>query len=284
MIRWNVGDLQLTLLDAGRLWLDGGAMFGVVPKPLWSRERIPDERNRIELAMNLLLVDDGKSKTLIDTGAGSGWSEKERDIFSLENTSAEQLLAPAGVAPDQIDRVVNTHLHFDHAGGNTMEVAEGGGSVAAFPRAEYFAQRVELETARRQNERIRASYRPQYYEPLAEAGRLHLLDGATRVGPVSVEPAPGHTPGMQIVLVEAGNETVAFMADLVPTASHLRYPYIMGYDLEPMVTLESKKRILPRAASENWCVVFEHDAEMPLARLAFESGRITAHALDPQEV
>jgi glyoxylase-like metal-dependent hydrolase (beta-lactamase superfamily II) len=117
-----------------------------------------------------------------------------------------------------------------------------------------------------------------------ETGRLRLLDGPTRIGPVSVEPAPGHTPGMQIVLVEAEGETVAFLADLVPTASHLRYPYIMGYDLEPLVTLESKKRILPRAARENWCVVFEHDAEMPLARLTLESGRIAAHALDPQEV
>jgi len=282
VIRWAAGDLQLTLLDAGRLRLDGGAMFGVVPKPLWSRERTPDERNRIELAMNVLLVDDGRTKTLIDTGAGSGWGEKERDIFALENKTAEQLLAPAGLRPEQIDRVVNTHLHFDHAGGNTEPQADGS-RVAAFPRAEYFAQRSELEIARVQNERIRASYLPPLYEPLVEADRLRLLDGVAEIGPVRVEPAPGHTPGMQIVLIEGGGETVAFMADLVPTASHLRFPYIMGYDLEPLVTLESKKRILPRAVSEGWQLIFEHDAETPMARVTSEHGRITAQALNPQE-
>lgn len=271
MIRRPWGDLQLSVLSAGTLWLDGGAMFGVVPKPLWSRLREPDEQNRICLGMNLLLIEDGERRILVDTGAGQKWDEKSKAIYRIEAVAPESYLGPLGLGPDDIDVVINSHLHFDHAGGNTR--LEGERLVSAFPNAEFFVQRAELELARQQNERIRASYDPDNFEPIAE--RFRLSEGATSLFPgVSVEPAPGHTPGMQMILVEGGGETLCFLADLVPTTSHVRYPYIMGYDLEPLRTLASKKEVLPRALREGWLLLFEHDHDLPLATLREENGRM----------
>jgi glyoxylase-like metal-dependent hydrolase (beta-lactamase superfamily II) len=214
------GELRVTLLDGGVLWLDGGAMFGVVPRVLWQKLREPDDRNRIRLAMNVLLIEDGRRRTLVDNGAGIHWSDKERAIFGLETRSAAELLEPAGLVPDDIDLVVDTHLHFDHAGGNTEP--HGDERRAAYPNAEYVVQRGELETARARNERTRGSYLPDRWEPLVEDGRLRLLDGTVDLGGgVTVEPAPGHTPHMQIVRIDGGDGTLAFLADLVPTSSHV---------------------------------------------------------------
>ena len=280
MIRFPWGDLELTVLDGGRVWLDGGAMFGVVPKPLWEKERAPDAQNRIRLAMNVLLIDDGKERTLVDSGAGTDWSEKERAIYGLETKSASELLAPAGIKPEQVERVINSHLHFDHAGGNT-EPGVDGKPESAYPRAEYVVQEGEIEFARLDNERIRASYRPKSFEPLLSAGRVRSVSGETTIGrTIRLVPAPGHTPHMQIVLVETGEGTVAFLADLVPTTSHVRYPYIMGYDVEPLRTLASKKRVLPQAAAENWRLVFEHDDRVPLATLRTEGSRLVARPVE----
>lgn len=275
------GEVRLTVLPAGSLWLDGGAMFGIVPKPLWSREREPDESNRIELALNLLLVEDGRQTMLVDTGIGTKWDDKSRGIYRIEGKTPEEILAPVGLRPDAIDVVVCTHLHFDHVGGNTVRDPRGE-LAPAFPDAEYVVQRGELEIARWDNERIRASYLPENFEPLVDRGQMRLVEGETPLSAqVSVLPAPGHTPHMQIVLVRDGETTTAFLADLVPTASHLRYPYIMGYDLEPLATLASKQRILPRAVREDWQVIFEHDGQTAVARLAEESGRVR---LRPAEV
>lgn len=280
MIRFPWGDLQLTLLDAGRLRLDGGAMFGVVPKPLWSRLEEPDERNRIRLAMNLLLIEDGKQRTLVDTGAGTDWDDKLKDIYGLETKTAAEILRPAGLQPEQIDRVVNSHLHFDHAGGNTVPAGDGG-YRPAFPNAEYVVQEGELETARLQNERVRASYRVGAFEPLAEQGRLRLVRGDAEISPhVRLRVARGHTPSMQIVLVQTAEGVVAYLGDLVPTSSHVHYPFIMAYDLEPLETLTTKKRLLPVAAAEGWRIVFEHDAGMPLATLTERNGRLQARPVD----
>lgn len=276
MIQFGWGELQLTVFDAGPIWLDGGAMFGVVPRPLWQRERTPDGQNRIRLSMNLLLIDDGRCRTLIDTGVGPRWDAKSVAIYGLEPKDAEALLAPVGLEPSAIDRVINSHLHFDHAGGNVEFGADGSGRPA-FPRAEYLVQRGELVTARWRNERTRGSYRPDDFEPLVLAERLRLLDGDTAIDRwVHVRVAPGHTPHMQIVLVVTEQGTLAFLADLVPTTSHLRYPYIMAYDLEPLATLDSKKRCLEEAVAGGWWVVFEHDDQMPVARLVAEDGRIRA--------
>lgn len=283
MIGFDTGDLRVRVLRAGTIWLDGGAMFGVVPRVLWERQRPPDDRHRIELAMHVLLVDDGVRRTLVDTGAGAKGDEKFRSIYRLDSRSPSEFLAPAGLRPEQIDRVVLTHLHFDHAGGST-EPDGAGGWAASFPRAEYVVQRLERDFAVANHERARASYRDEDWKPLVEDGRLRLLDGETRLdGHVDVVPAPGHTPGHQIVRVRAGDQTVAFLADLAPTTSHLPLAWVMGYDAEPLVAVESKRRILPEAARNGWWVVFQHDARIPLGRLETRNGQPSVQAA-PLEV
>ena len=276
MIRFESGDLRLTILSAGTLWLDGGAMFGVVPKVLWSKLRAPDERNRIRLGMNVLLVEDGRRRTLIDNGAGTKWDAKQREIYGFTLKSAEEILAPAGVVPDAIDVVLDSHLHFDHAGGNTTLDAAGR-VVPAFPNARYVVQRGELEFARSDNERIRASYVADNFEPIARAGLFDFVEGDARVDRrIEVLLAPGHTPYLHVPVIRTGEHTIAFVNDLAPTASHVPYPYIMGYDLEPLRTLASKKKILAQAAREGWRIVFEHDDELPLATLAEDGGKLRA--------
>ncbi|HEX4825474.1 MAG TPA: MBL fold metallo-hydrolase [Candidatus Polarisedimenticolaceae bacterium] len=276
MIRFPSGSLQITILSAGSLWLDGGAMFGVVPKPLWAKLRAPDERNRIRLAMNVLLVEDGRTRVLIDNGAGTKWDDKQRDIYGFDLRSAEEILRPAGLVPGDIDIVLDSHLHFDHAGGNTAADRDGR-LVAAFPNARYVVQRGELEFARSDNERIRASYQRDNFEPLVASGQFDFVEGDARVTDrIEVLLAPGHTPFLHVPVVRSGEHTIAFLADLVPTASHVPFPYIMGYDVEPLRTLESKKRILPRAAREGWRLVFEHDADLPLGILEETAGKLRA--------
>lgn len=280
MIRFSWGDLRLSLLDAGHLWLDGGAMFGVVPKTIWSRLEEPDDRNRIRLAMNLLLIEDGKQRTLVDTGAGTDWDDKLKDIYGLQVRSPVEILQPAGLEPGQIDRVINSHLHFDHAGGNTVPNGRGG-YRPAFSNAEYVVQKGELETARLRNDRTRASYREGGFEPLVQQERLRTVEGDVEVSPnVHLRVARGHTPWMQVVLVVTAEGTVAYLADLVPTSSHVHYPFVMAYDLEPLETLATKKRLLPTAAAESWRIVFEHDAGMPLATLTERNGRLHARPVD----
>ncbi|HEX6251428.1 MAG TPA: MBL fold metallo-hydrolase [Gemmatimonadaceae bacterium] len=262
----RVGELDISLIQAGGQRLDGGAMFGVVPKPLWERRIPADERNRIALGMRCVLIRHPAGLVLVDTGAGNKETEKFNDIYGLENaggggrTMLEDGLRAAGVNPEQVDIVIDTHLHFDHAGGNTFLDADGNVAVT-FPRAEYVVQRREYEFASNANERTTASYFPRNYEPVREAGRLRLLDGEEEILPgISVLPTPGHTPGHQSVLITSGSDRAFYPADLIPTAAHLPLPWIMGYDVEPLVTLESKRRVLARAMQENWLLIFEHDA------------------------
>ena len=276
MIRFESGDLRLTILSAGTLWLDGGAMFGVVPKVLWSRLRTPDEKNRIRLGMNVLLVEDGRKRTLIDNGAGTKWDAKHRDIYGFTLFSPAEFLRPAGLTPADIDVVLDSHLHFDHAGGNT-ELAADGRVVPSFPNARYVVQKGEIEFARSDNERIRASYVLDNFEPVDEAGMFDFVEGDAKLdGRIEVLLAPGHTPFHHVPVVRTGEHTIAFLADLAPTSSHVPYPYIMGYDLEPLRTLASKKRILGQAARDGWRVVFEHDDDLPLGVLHEEGGRLRA--------
>jgi glyoxylase-like metal-dependent hydrolase (beta-lactamase superfamily II) len=261
-----LGDLRIHAIQAGGQKLDGGAMFGVVPKPLWERRIPADERNRIPLGMRCLLVEHKSGLILIDTGAGNKENEKFHDIYGLDNagangrTALEDGLAALGMKPEDISLVVNSHLHFDHAGGNTYRDATGK-VLPSFPKARYVVQRGEYRYAMHTNERTAASYFPQNYEPLREAGSLVLVEGEREIADgIRVIPTPGHVPFHQGILVESQGERAFFLGDLVPTTAHLSLPWIMGYDVEPLVTLETKRTVLARAKSERWLVVFEHDA------------------------
>ena len=267
----QVGAIRIHALEAGLQWLDGGAMFGVVPKPLWERRIPPDGRNRIPLALRCLLVEAPGALVLVDTGVGNKEGERFKEIYGIDNDGAptrlEDAIRAAGFAPADVDIVLSTHLHFDHAGGNTVR-GEDGIVRPAFPQARYVVQRGELEFARRDNERIRASYLEHNFGPVEEAGLWDLVEGAVEVTRgVRVLPTPGHTPFHQSVLVEDAGETACFLADVCPTRAHLPLPWIMGYDLEPLVTLESKRSLWEHAREEDWLLVFEHDPEVPWGRL-----------------
>jgi glyoxylase-like metal-dependent hydrolase (beta-lactamase superfamily II) len=276
----KLGDFRLDVISDGTFRLDGGAMFGVVPRVLWERVYPPDERNRIRLGLNCLLVRTGRENVLVDTGIGTKWSERERDMFGVAHeTTVPEELAKLGLSTEDVDVVVCTHLHFDHAGGNTR-LDETGAPVATFPRARYVVQAGELETARRPHERERASYLPENWEPLAASGQLETVDGPADVVPgVRVFPVRGHNDHTQLVEVESGGQRAVYFADIVPTTRHLRPAWVMGYDLYPVELLERKKELLGRAADEDWLCVFEHDHETPLARLSrADDGKITARA------
>ncbi len=262
-------------------------MFGVVPKPLWEKRIPADARNRIPLQMRCLLVEHGDGLVLVDTGAGSKQDAKFHDIYGLENagdpgpTALEDAIRAAGHAPDDVRWVVNTHLHFDHCGGNT--VAAGGGAVPAFPRATYVVQRGEFDYAMHPNERVRASYLRPNFAPVAEAGRFRFVEGEVEILPgITCLPTPGHVPFHQSVVVRDGGETACFLGDLVPTAAHLPAAWIMGYDVEPLVTLETKKAVLGRAAREGWWLLFEHDPVVGRGRVGPDERRgWTSELLEP---
>jgi glyoxylase-like metal-dependent hydrolase (beta-lactamase superfamily II) len=261
-------------------------MFGVVPKPLWERRIPADERNRIQLGMRCLLVEHDTGLVLIDTGAGNKENEKFHDIYGVENagspgpTCLEDGIRQAGFQPEDVALVINSHLHFDHAGGNTTAGADGV-IRPTFPNARYVVQRGEYAYATHTNERTAASYFPHNFVPVAAAGQFELVDGETEIVPgIRAIPTPGHTPHHQGVLIESVGERAFFIADLAPTVAHLPLPWIMGYDVEPLVTLETKRRVLKQAVDEAWLVVFEHDATTAWGRVVYDGksyglGRLT---------
>jgi len=266
---FTVGRLQCHALEGGMQHLDGGAMFGVVPRPLWERRIVPDERNRIPLALRCLLVEHDDGPVLIDTGLGNKETAKFKDIYGVENegrmgrTRLEDALAERGYRPEDVRWVINTHLHFDHAGGNTFRDPDGGVALS-FPRARYVVQKGELDFASHTNERTAASYLAPNFATVP----FTLLDGEAEVLPgVRCVPTPGHVPYHQSILVESGGERACFLADVVPTSAHLPLPWIMAYDLEPLVTLESKRRLYARAEAERWLLLFEHDPAVVGGRL-----------------
>jgi len=269
----TIGNLRVHAIQAGGQRLDGGAMFGVVPKPLWERRIPADERNRIQLGMRCLLIEHPSGLVLIDSGAGNKENAKFIDIYGIENagsngrTALEDGLAQVGVRPEDVDFLLSTHLHFDHAGGNTF-IDEAGTVRPTFPKARYFVQRGEYEYATHTNERTAASYFDRNYAPTLESGQLELIDGnRDLMEGISSIVTPGHTPHHQSFLIRSGGEAAVFLGDLVPTHAHLPLPWIMGYDVEPLVTLESKRELLARAAREGWTVIFEHDATVPWGRV-----------------
>lgn len=270
-------------------------MFGVVPRVLWERVCPPDESNRITLTCNCLFIDTGKEKILIDTGMGEKWSPKETSIYGIsrEKPFAQSLFNITGCKPDDITIVINTHLHFDHAGGNTVgtqaatlrltestAVMNGLTPITfmpQFPNATYHVSRSEFEAAENPHERDRASYLSENWHPLIDSQQLELMpDKYEPVEGLTVEQVRGHSETMQTIKLARGGDTLFGFFDMIPTRHHLPLPWIMSYDLYPTETLEFKKRILPQALEENWICHFYHDEEMPLCRLAEVNGKITA--------
>jgi glyoxylase-like metal-dependent hydrolase (beta-lactamase superfamily II) len=268
----KLGELEFHIFSAGHVLLDGGAMFGVIPRPLWEKRMPPDARNRITLSMNCLLIKAGGKRILVETGAGDKHDAKFRDIYGLDGPHLSGGLSEYGVAPEDIDIVIDTHLHFDHCAGNTVLAKDK--VIPAFPNARYLVQRGEFEHALAPTERDRASYFPENFEPLKAAGVLTLLDGNQTIVPgVECIVVPGHTAHMQCVKLTGGGQTAFLFADLVPTTAHLPLPWIMGYDLYPMTTLENKKKWIPESVREGWIALFAHDAATPAAYLRERAGK-----------
>ncbi len=270
----KLGDLEFWILNDGGFRLDGGAMFGVIPKPLWEKKIPADERNRIGLEMNCLLVRAAGKTILVETGAGDKMDPKRRDIYAIgAGKRLPEQLAARGVGLDQIDYVVNTHLHFDHCGWNTR--IEDVRTVPSFPNAQYIVQRGELEHAKHPTDRDRASYMPDNFLAIETAGKWWLLDGDSEIVPgVEVIRVPGHNADMQCVRLSGGGKSAFLFVDLVPTTAHLPGPWIMAYDLYPLTTLENKRKWISEVAREGTLALFSHDAKVPAARLHARGGGI----------
>jgi len=264
----TLGDFELTVVSDGTYFLDAGAFFGVVPKTLWQKRATPDDQNRLDAGMNSLLIRTGDKNILVETGIGNKLPDRLVQIYKQPAKLLENLHA-AGLAPEDIDIVINTHLHFDHCGWNT--VRRGDQIVATFPNATYYVQRKEWEHACLQLERDAISYMSPNYDPLIESGQMELLDGDREIVPgVSVKVFPGHTESMQAVIVESGSghesggkKTACYISDLIPTAMHLDLTWVMAFDLFPLTTIESKKQYYARAIPERWLTVFTHDDQRP---------------------
>jgi glyoxylase-like metal-dependent hydrolase (beta-lactamase superfamily II) len=278
MHRLSLGDFELSVFSDGTYRLDGGAFFGVIPKTMWSRKVEADERNYVTGGLNSLLVRTGKQTVLIETGMGNKLSER---MVKFYGQPAQLLanLAAGGVAPEDIDIVINTHLHFDHCGWNTMR-NEDGKIVPTFPRAKYYAPEGEWQYARHPSERDAISYIPDNYDPLVESGQMTLLKGGGEiVSGISVKTFPGHTAHMQAVIVESGGRTACYTSDLIPTTAHIDITWGMSFDLYPLQTIESKKQYYAKSLAEKWLTVFTHDAKAPWAYVEKdELGKMVAKA------
>lgn len=264
----KIGKYHLYTINSSFFGLDGGAMFGIIPKPLWEKTNPADEVNRVTLATrNLLLVSDSK-KILIDTGMGNKWDEKSKAIYRIDNfLSLEGALKQKGFMPEEITDVILTHLHFDHTGGSTKY--ENEKLIPSFPNAKYYVQKQNFDWAINPTDRDKGSYLKENFEPLAKEGVLNLLTSNQFDENISFEIINGHTFGQQMVKVSDGSNTVLYCADLLPFVSHIRLPYIMAYDLQPLVTLAEKKKYLKQALDENWILYFGHDPEYAAVTLKY---------------
>ncbi|MBL7127888.1 MAG: MBL fold metallo-hydrolase [Ignavibacteria bacterium] len=257
----KIGDYEVHSVQTGLFKLDGGAMFGVVPKNLWERTNPSDEKNRIEMCARALLLDSGKKKVLIDTGIGNKMPERLNQIYAVDNSkyTLDSSLKELGCMREDITDVIISHLHFDHAGGSTF-YDEDKQLKVAFPNAVYHVQKEQYEWALNPSDRDRASYFPENYKLLEDKKVLNLLNGEHKFdGNVTLLPVNGHTKDMQMIKISDGDNTLLYLADLIPTAGHIPLPYIMGYDLFPLMTLDEKKKYLKDVSENNWMVFFEHD-------------------------
>ena len=268
----KLGQFDIYALSDGTFALDGGQMFGVVPKTLWEKKNSADSRNRIRLGLTCLLVRTGKTNVLIETGIGDKFDARHMDIYDIRHsTTLLQELQAHGLSPSDIDLVINSHLHFDHCGWNTRR--DGSRLAPTFPRARYMIQRGEWEHACAPTDRDRASYVEEFFR--AAEKQTEFLDGNTEVVPgIHVEVLPGHTRHLQGVRITSEGEEAYFISDLVPTSSHLLYPWIMSFDLYPVETLANKQHLLPLLAAEEALVVFPHDPAIPWARLEVRNSKI----------
>ena len=271
----TLGDFELTVFSDGTYFLDGGNFFGVVPKVLWEKKMKPDERTRVPVGLNSLLIRDGKHTVLVETGIGNKLDPRMAKIFAPQAKLLENLAA-AKVTPEDIDVVINTHLHFDHCGWNT--VRQGEQVVATFPKAQYYVQEGEWRHGSQQHERDRISYLSENYDPLIQAGKMHLLQGDQELLPgISVKVYPGHTRHMQAVMVKSQGKRACYISDLIPTTAHLDLTWVMAFDLFPLETIESRKRVYESALPEKWLMVFTHDPATPWAYLESpEPGKMVA--------
>ena len=258
------GEFELFVVSDGTFLLDGGAMFGTIPKVLWERTNPADDRNRILMGLNCLLIRTPTENILVDTGLGTAYDEKFAFLYGVDKSQTDLLrsLAAAGVQAVDIDKVILTHLHFDHAGGNCFQ-EEAGEFKPTFPNAVYYINQGELAYAKEPDPRSSPSYLPYTWEPLEKRGQITLISGGEEVAPgVTILSAPGHTPNHQAVKVQSGGLTACFLADLVPTPSHLKTHYIMGFDLDALTAMKNKEQVLKQARAENWLLIFEHSSDI----------------------
>jgi glyoxylase-like metal-dependent hydrolase (beta-lactamase superfamily II) len=277
MHRMTLGDFELSVFSDGTYPLDGGAFFGVVPKVMWSRKAVANEKNFVRAGLNSLLIRTGKHNVLVETGIGNKLSEKMVKIYGQPAKLLDNLTV-GGVSPDEIDVVINTHLHFDHCGWNT--VRKGGHVIPTFPRAKYYVQEGEWQHGCEQHIRDAVSYMSDNYDPLIKSGQMQLLRGDQEIVPgVSVNVYPGHTAHMQAVVVTSGGKTACYISDLIPTSAHIDLTWVMAFDLYPLDTIDSRKRYYGQALPEKWLTIFTHDDAVPWAYIEKDSsGRLVARA------
>jgi glyoxylase-like metal-dependent hydrolase (beta-lactamase superfamily II) len=276
--RVMIGEFEVTVLTDGWFLLDGGAMFGVVPRAMWEGRMPPDAQNRILLGTNTLVVRDGRQTIVIETGVGNKFDAKMRSIYACKEL-LPSAFAAAGIRREDVDVVINSHLHFDHCGWNTTRNADGS-FTPTFPNARYFAHRGEVEHGRLQLERDRMSYMAANYEPLIANGQMTLLDGPAQIVPgISVDLYPGHTAQMLAVMIDSGHKRGCYISDLIPTSAHLDLIWGMGYDLDPLTVIEQRKRFYAQAVPGQWLVFFTHDHHSPFGYLGLnERGRAVLRA------
>jgi glyoxylase-like metal-dependent hydrolase (beta-lactamase superfamily II) len=274
----SLGDFELSIFSDGTYFLDGGAFFGVVPKVMWERRVQADEKNRVTTGLNSLLIRTGEKTILVETGIGNKLSEKQVKIYGNRPQLLDNLAA-GGVAPEDIDIVINSHLHFDHCGWNT--VRRGDQIAPAFPRAKYYAPAGEYEHGCLQLERDRVSYLDENYGPLIRSGQMTLLRGDAEIVPgVRVRVLPGHTAHMQAVIIESGGRKACYISDLIPTTYHLDVTWVMAFDLFPLDTIANRKRVYEEAIPQKWLMVFTHDPQTPWAFVEkTEDGKLAARAI-----
>ena len=274
----ELGRFELTVISDGTFRLDGGAMFGTIPKPLWEKTDPADERNRILLGLNTLLVRTPEDSILIETGLGSNYDEKFAYLYAVDKseTDLHRGLAAQGLDRADVTKVVLTHLHFDHCGGNCI-LAKNGDLEPAFPHAQYFVDRNELAYAQDPDPRTRSSYLPWTWEPIRSSGQLQLTEATAEIAEgVEVVATPGHTAHHKSVMIRSGNQIACFLGDLVPTPSHLKTHYVMGFDLFPRDTMRNKEMMLKRAADDEWLLIFAHGAKVVTGRLTSDLELIPA--------